>query len=388
MGSRMVAGRLVSGGRDERFDLDRRPRNGPRARAHLQPQISLDARLVARRALDCLRRRRWRSHDPAGDRERRDRRKPRAHVRRADLHGPGLLSGRDAPRLRGHEAERKLQRVHPDDRGRSVRGRRDRGDARQRFRARSSLLRQDGHAHHAGLAARRHRAAAGLEPAHAAWLRQRAARARGRERDRQGDDGAGGTDAVSHAAARLARRQALRLLLDPRGGGPVQQRVRAADLGRRALQADLLPARCLSSALVAGRRVDRVHLQRGRPAAAPAARDVRGRAPEDCGDRAPLEAADERPLRADDRRGDRSADRGAHSSHRVGRQALHAGGRVLPGERRRRPAVPPDRIVPRGRAARGRDRRSREGVRVRPGEDDRAGDRGPGRARRPRAARR
>ena len=50
-------------------------------------------------------------------------------------------------------------------------------------------------------------------------------------------------------------------------------------------------------------------------------------------------------------------------------------------------AVPPDRSVPCGRAARRRDRRSGEGVRVRPGEDDRAGDRGQGRASRPRAAR-
>ena len=181
-------------------------------------------------------------------------------------------------------------------------------------------------------------AAPRLEPERAARLRQRAARACGGERDRQGDDRAGGTDAVSHAAGRLARRQALRLLLDARRRGPVQQPVRAADLGRRAVQADLLPARRLSSALVAGRRVDRVHLQRGRPAAAPAARDVRRRAREDCGERAPLEAADGRPVRADDRRGDRSADRGAHSSHRVGRQALHAGGRVLARERRRRSA--------------------------------------------------
>ena len=73
-----------------------------------------------------------------------------------------------------------------------------------------------------------------------------------------------------------------------------------------------------------------------------------------------------RPVRADDRRGDRSADRGAHSSHRVGRQALHAGGRVLPGERRGRPGVPSDRNVSRRRAARRRDRRGGQGVRVRP----------------------
>ena len=142
------------------------------------------------------------------------------------------------------------------------------------------------------------RAAAGLEPQHAAWLRQRAARARGRERDRQGDDGAGGADAVSHAAARLARRQALRLLLDSRRGGPVQQPVRAADRGRRAVQADLLPARRLSSALVAGRRVDRVHLQRGRPAAARScSRRTAARSRTIARDRAPLEAADGRRCR-------------------------------------------------------------------------------------------
>ena len=58
------------------WTIDRRI--GQRARAHLQPQVPLDARLVARRALDCVRRRRWRRHDPAGDRERRDRREPRA----------------------------------------------------------------------------------------------------------------------------------------------------------------------------------------------------------------------------------------------------------------------------------------------------------------------
>ena len=74
---------------------------------------------------------------------------------------------------------------------------------------------------------------------------------------------------------RLDRREAVHLFLHRRSRRPVLEPLRAADRRRLTLQADLLPARCLPSALVARRRVDRLHRQLGRAAATGAPRDLR-----------------------------------------------------------------------------------------------------------------
>ena len=92
--------------------------------------------------------------------------------------------------------------------------------------------------------------------------------------------------------------------------------------GGRALQADVLPARRLSSALVSGRRVDRVHHQRGRPAAARTARDARGGVAHGGNHRTPVAAAHRHPVGPHPRGGHRGRHGGADPSHRVGRQVL------------------------------------------------------------------
>ena len=73
-------------------------------------------------------------------------------------------------------------------------------------------------------------------------------------------------------------------------------------VGRRAVQDDVLSARRLPSPLVPGRRMDRVHLERGRATPARAPRDVWGCAPPDQHHRAPIQGADGHPpvtVRAD-----------------------------------------------------------------------------------------
>ena len=119
-------------------------------------------------------------------------------------------------------------------------------------RARPPVLRRVGRQHHAGVDEGRPRAADRLQPRRPARLRQRAARAGRRERHRQGADRAGRADALSHAARRVDRRQAVHLRVDARQRRSVQQPVRAADQGRRALQADVL--RSTTPFIRAGRR--------------------------------------------------------------------------------------------------------------------------------------
>ena len=126
----------------------------------------------------------------------------------------------------------------------------------------ASVLRRRGPAHHAGVDARRQAAAARLEP-----RRARSGRATsgcvpavGR---RHGRCAVGGrrADALSRAAGRLDRRQAVRLFVHSRRGRSVLEPLRAAGRRRRAVQADVLRARRVPPALVARRRVDRVHRQ-------------------------------------------------------------------------------------------------------------------------------
>ncbi len=182
----------------------------------------------------------------------------------------GVVAGRPPPGLRLHGAQRLLQRLRDGHRRRQ--GRKERPDHdRPYVRPRPSLLRRRRCAHLAVVVARRARAAAGVEPRHPARIgrhlagpgrTQRHGHA-GRHADPQG------RDALPHASAVVARRQADGLRLAPRRA--VHRALRAADGGRRTLQDDLRRARPLPAALVARRRVDRLHLERGRRAAAQAA---------------------------------------------------------------------------------------------------------------------
>ena len=268
---------------------------------------------------------------------------------------PVFSPGRDASRLRGDEAGGKLQRLHPVDQGRPVRGRRDRGHARQRFRARSSLLRQDGHAHHAGLVARTAKelllvsnrnvplgsgnvlrvpaAANGIDKATTVLAEQTLYRTR----PHVSLDG----KRFVYSSTRGAADQFNNLYVQPTSGGePYKLTFFQHDAfhprwspdgewiafisnegGLPQLQLLETYGGALKKIAVTERRWKR-----------------------------PMGVLSVRTIDADDR----SADGGAHSSHRVGRQALHAGGRVLPSERRRRSSVPPDGHFPRRGAGRRR----------------------------------
>ena len=130
-----------------------------------------------------------------------------------------------------------------------------------------------------------------------------------------------GGDALPHPAAVVTRRQAHGLRLAPRR--PVHRALRPADHRRRTLQADLRRARPLPAPLVARRRVDRLHLQRGRAAAAQAAQVVGRRAAARLDHRAPLRAADGHADGADCRRPDRPGNPGPRLPHRRRRQAVY-----------------------------------------------------------------
>ena len=102
-------------------------------------------------------------------------------------------------------------------------------------------------------------------------------------------------------------------------------------------------------ALVAGRRVDRLHQQQGRTAPARTARDLRRGSTHRHHRRASLEGADGHPHDDHPGRG-RRADWHPHPPHGLGRQALYARGRVLAHQPGGRPHLPPRRILP-GRTA-------------------------------------
>ena len=345
VGARVGAGRPIGGRGDGRLHLARRPRERRRGRADLRGDLPLVPRLVAGRALDRLHGGPRRGGGAARDPRRGHRGGACADRRRPDLRRPRLLSRRDPRRLRGHDAERLLQRVHPADRRGPVGRGGDRGHPRQRLRPQPALLRPLGHAHHPGLAAGRQRAAPGLEPEHPAGFGPRPARARARRRHRRRNRGAPGADALPHAARRGERRPALRLLVDERRRRPVQQPLRATHGRRRTLQDHLLPARRVPPAVVAGRRVDRVHHQRGRAAAARAAGDARRR-PAHRDHRTPaLEAADGHPVRHHAGRRDRRADRLPHPPDGVRRQVLRSRRRLRARRRTGRSRVPPHRAV-------------------------------------------
>ena len=240
-------------------------------------------------------RRRPRAARAAGGGERGD---PGPDRRRPRLRGPGVLARRRAHRVCVDSPQRLLQHRGTTGRRGPLGRRRDAGHGRPRLSRQPVVLRPVGHAHHAGVAAggpresrRERRAAAGLEPGHPPGLRQRPAGPRRARRYPERGDGAAGADPVPRPAGRGERRPALRLLVDAGRGGSVQQPVRAADGGGRALQADVLRARRVSSALVARRRVDRVH-QRTRAACRGSrcsrrtgARCARWRSPSDGGER-------------------------------------------------------------------------------------------------------
>ena len=175
------------------------------------------------------------------------------------------------------------------------------------------------------------RAADRLEPRRPARLRQRAARAGRRQRHREGADRAGRADALSHAAGRVDRRQAVHLCVDARQRRSVQQPVRAADRGRRAVQADVL--RSTTPFIRAGRRTasgsPTSPTAAERAAAAGAARDLRRRSANVDDHVATLEASDRRAERAGHRRA-RRARQPASRVHLVGvgRQVLCAARRL------------------------------------------------------------
>ena len=120
----------------------------------------------------------------------------------------------------------------------------------------------------------------------------------------------------------VARRQAHGLRLAPRR--PVHGALRAAHRRRRTLQDDLQRPRQLPAALVAGWRVDRLHLERRRHPAAQDDEVVGRRAAHRAHRRAALHAADGHGLRAHRRRRHRRRSGGACLPDGRRRQTLHA----------------------------------------------------------------
>ena len=214
---------------------------------------------------------------------------------------------------------------------------------RQRFRARPPVLRRVGRQHHAGVDAGRQGAAARLEPRRRRSARATCCACR--------PSPTASTKAQTVLAEQTLYRTRPDVSIDgkrfiyssTRGSRrPVQQPLRAADEGRRALQADLL--RSTTPFIRDGRRT-----ASGSPTSRTAGGlpqlallETYGGARRTVDDH--VERRWKRPIgvlqRADDRRRDGHADRVAHAPHRVRRQALHAGGRLRARQRRRRSHVP------------------------------------------------
>ena len=347
--SRLGTRRPEHRGGDERVDLERRPGDRRGDRTGALGGLPLLPQLVPGRPLAGIHRRRWRRPHPAGSAGHKHRGDPPPHRRRRDPCRSALLPRRHAAGLRLHPPQRLLQHLHPRDRRRAVGRRRGRHHLRQHLRPQPPLLRGVGHAHLPLLAALRRRTAHRLQPRRAPGKRQRLPDPGPGERHRQPRGGAGGADPLPDPARRLPRRPPLRLLVHGRGRRPVQQPVRPAHGRRRALQAHLLRVRRLPPALVAGRRVDRLHQQQGRTAPARTARDLRRGSTHRHHRRASLEGADGHPHDDHPGRG-RRADGHPHPPHRLRRQALHPRGRVLAHQPGGRPHLPPRRILP-GRTA-------------------------------------
>ncbi len=277
---------------DGRVDLDDRGRqHGGQGTGLLAARVPGLARIFARRPLARLhRRRRRREHQPAPA-ESGHRRVHRPHHRVAREPRTGLVARWQAPGVCLHRAEWLLQRLRDGDRRRQ--GRTHHADHdRQRLRPGASLLQPDRRAHLAFVVAGRHGAAARVEPRHPARLGRHLARGRGAECDGhgQGQADSQGRDALPHATAVVARRQADGLRVAP--GRAVHRALRAAHGGRRALQDDLRRTRPLPAALVARRRVDRLHLERRGRAAAEADEGVGRRAAPGAHRGTPLRPAD------------------------------------------------------------------------------------------------
>ena len=290
---------------------------------------------------------RRRRHDRPRGHEHGHRPAPTPHRRRAHSHRPPLLPVRQPHRLRLDGTERILQRLHPPLRRRRLGRGRNRGHLRPLLRPRPALLRPLGHAHLTGLAAERRGVAPRVQPRRGARQRQRVPGSGAGRRNRGTAGRPRGADSLPHPAARLVRRQALRLLLDRRLGRPVPEPVCAAHHRRRTVQDDLLRLRRLPPALVTRCGVDRVRGERRRTAAAPSAGSQRRGAPPDRHRRAALGAADGHAV-ADHGRRRRQPRRQPHPPHRLRRQGLRARRRLRPREPRRRPDLPSPGFVQRG----------------------------------------